>query len=240
VSAATAAVESATVALNSALTGTADWWNAFKQLQDAQYALAQANLEHAHQVRLTKIDQTDPVAIAQEELRQARAKLYYDQRHGTGDLAADRATVDAANARAQAAVFDQRLHDAQVAHDLGTLSDAAYLKFLESQRDRLQAIKNKTRQQIEELQQIDQAIKAEADQMQGQWNIGDIRIPTPYEARRYIQATGQGQSYQSTSITNTDNRRFDFTGLDKSEIIALLTSLLGSDVTTRTATTPRK
>lgn len=237
-SAATAALNAAKINLDEQIRGTAAWWQAWQQYHDAQYQLSVTALEHAHQVRLTHLDQTDPVATAREDLRVANDRLNADRRNGTGDITADLVQQQSANARLQAAIFDQRFHDVQVAHDLGQMSDAAYLRYLESQRDRLQAIHQKTRQQIEELQQIDQAIKAAADQMQGQWNLGDIRIPTAYEARRYIQTTTMGVPYNSTNVTN--NNQFDFSGMDKSEVIALLSEVLGADTTSRTTTTTRK
>lgn len=236
---ATAAVENARASLAATVPGTTDFYNALGALRRAQYDFGQALLDHQHQVRLLGIDITDPVARAREDLRAAQAKLAYDQAHGTGDVVADRNAVREAQARAESAVFDQRLHDAQVAHDLGKLSDAAYLRFLESERDRLRAIAHKTRQQIEQLQQIDQAIKAAADEMQGQWNIGDIRIPTPYEARRYIQATGQNQPYQSTTTTHTTNT-ITFHGLDRRDVEDILRRLLGPEATGATTTTTRK
>lgn len=244
-SAAKSAVDAARTALQEQIEGTAAWWQAWQQLQDAQYAAGQAAQEHAHQVRLAHLDQTDPVAVAREELRQAARRLHYDQRHGTGDIAADSAALNSARARAQGAVFDQRFHDVQVAHDLGEMSDAAYMRYLENQRSRLQAISHKTRQQIEELQQIDQAIKSAADTMQGQWNIGDIRIPTPYEARRYITATNAGLTYTGAAagggmVATHNSYEFKINGADTAAVRALLVQLLGPSVVRTTSTTTRK
>lgn len=239
-SAAVAAVNAARTNLNAQIRDTAAWWQAWQQLREAQYQASVAALEHAHEQRLTHLDQTDPVAMAREEVRQAQARLHYDKRHGTGDIATDTANLQAAQARAQAAAFDQRLHDVQVAHDLGQMSDAAYLRYLEHQRARLEAIHHKTRQQIEELQQIDQALKAAADQMQGQWNIGDIRIPTPYEARRYIEASSKGLTYSGASQTTQNTYDIKINGADTAAVRALLISLLGPSVIQATSTTTRK
>lgn len=239
-SAAVAAVNAARTNLNAQIRDTAAWWQAWQQLREAQYQASVAALEHAHEQRLTHLDQTDPVAMAREEVRQAQARLHYDKRHGTGDIATDTANLQAAQARAQAAAFDQRLHDVQVAHDLGEMSDAAYLRYLEHQRARLEAIHHKTRQQIEELQQIDQALKAAADQMQGQWNIGDIRIPTPYEARRYIETSNRGLTYSGAPQTTQNTYDIKINGADTAAVRALLISLLGPSVVQATSTTTRK
>lgn len=239
-SAATAALHAADSALQNELRGTVGWYNALGAFHAAQYAYGQALLAHQHEVRLNSLDLTDPVAMANENLRAARATLARDQHNGTGDIAADKNAVTSATNAAQDAAFQQRFHDIQYAHDMGTMSDQAYLAYLNSESRRLHAVAHRTRQQTEEMQQMDEAIKAAADQMNGQWNIGDIKIPTPYEARRYIQASGQGQSYQSTATTNVNNNQFSFAGLTRQEVEQLLRDVLGPAATQASATTPRK
>jgi hypothetical protein len=51
----------------------------------------------------------------------------------------------------------------------------------------LEAVKHRTYQQQQELDQIDRLMKEAADSMAGEWNFGDIKLPTPYEVQRRVQ-----------------------------------------------------
>lgn len=239
-SAATVALHAADVALQAETHGSDAWYQALASFHAAQYAYGQAILARQHELRLNAIDTTNPVAVARENLLTAQRTLARDLHNGTGDIAADRNAVKDAQNAAEAAAFSQRLHDQQYAHDAGRESDQAYLSYLNSEHDRLTRITHRTRQQTEELQQIDSAIKAAAVAAQGQFNLGDIKIPTPYEARRYIQASGQGQSYQSTNTTNVNNNQFSFAGLSRQEVEQVLRDVLGPAATQRSATAARK
>lgn len=237
-SAAAARLRQARLELNHAKAGTAEYYQAVQGLRDAQYDYANAVLEHQHQLRLGRIDITDPVAQAREDLRAAQAKLAADRAHGTGDITVDQNQVRENQARLEAAQFEKTFSAMQTADQLGRITHEAYLRYLQHEHERLVAIHHRTYQQQQELDQIDQAIKSAADAMQGQWNLGDIRIPTPYEARRYIQAVTQAQQYQQTIITNTNT--ITISGADNAKVVALLTQLLGPQAIGTTTTATRK
>lgn len=227
--------------LAAAVPNTVAYWNAYGALQQQEYAYAQAVMEAHHQRRTRSIDITDPLAQANEELRVANERVAYVKRTGNGNLDQEINNQRSAQARAESTAFDQRLSDIEHAHNMGTMSDQAYLAFLNSESRRLHNIANRTRQQTEQMQQMDQAIKAAADAMQGQWNLGDIRIPTPYEARRFIERSGQGAEYQQgAQISNTQTNHISFAGLTRQEVEAILRDVLGASATQRTATTARK
>lgn len=240
------------------------YYQALSALKQAQQQLADAIIEAQSQARLLNIDLTDPVALAKEELRKARAKLASDKARGAPKdvLNADTNAVRQAQNAAEQAAFQQRLSDAQTAEQLGRISNAAYIRYLQSESDRLNAIKNRTRQQQDQLDTIDLALKAANQQMTGQWNIGDIKVPTPYEMRRVIKTRQAGLDYygadparqgrfqgpadfdprQTTANITTTNNNIEISGADIAMIKQTLTQLLGAQTTQRTvpSTTSKK
>jgi hypothetical protein len=75
---------------------------------------------------------------------------------------------------------------------LGRTSHAAYIRFLENQHKRLEAIKGRSHQQQKQLDDVEMALKSARDAVNGQFNLGDIKIPTPYEVKRYIATSTAG------------------------------------------------
>lgn len=217
---------------------SAQWWNDLKALHDAQYQASMAQLEASKNARLLRIDITDPVAMAREEAQAARAKLALDAQRGAPQsvLDADRLSVRQAEASEEAARFNQRLSDAQTNDQLGRISHTAYLSYLKNEHDRLTAIGSRTRQQQDQLNQIDSAMKAANTQMQGQFNLGDIKVPTPYEVRRSIAGGGQQGSY----ATNTKVVTISINGADIGMVKRVLNDYLGAGATNRTGTSSRK
>lgn len=234
---AAASLETARAELNAAIPNTIEFEEARAEYQQEQVNYANALIEAASLSRQVGIDLTDPVATAQEELRTAREKLEQARRRGAPQDVIDQRKVDVENAenQAEAAAFSQRLNDVQHANDMGRMSHSAYMNYLQSEHDRLTAISDKTRQQVEQIQQIDQALKAAQDEMEGQFNLGDIRMPTPYEVRRSIAAQAQGispstaahgqaqQVGQSTTVENT----IMVNGADTAEVTRILKQILG-------------
>jgi hypothetical protein len=129
---------------------------------------------------------------------------------------------------------------------LGDVSHAAYIRYLQREHDRLSAIKNRTRQQTEQLQEIDLAMKAATETMQGQFNLGDIKVPTPYEARRAVQATRQGTSFlgeagrAAGSAGTTTINNFKIDGTDIVAVERVITNILGPLGTSRHSHASRK
>jgi hypothetical protein len=78
-------------------------------------------------------------------------------------------------------------------------------------------------------------IKELGSSIEAQFNFGSIKIPTPYEVRRFIKA-GAGAGTSTTVVNNT----FTINGADTDKVVALLTSKLGSPATTRLSTGSRK
>jgi hypothetical protein len=253
-SSARASIIEAKDAVTAAIPGTAAFFQAEQQLKQAQIDYGNALIQYHATERSLNTDDTDPVVQARNTLATARAQLRVDQRRGAPKdvIATDALAVKDDTQARQAAGFQQRLSDVQTLHNLQRLSDQAYLNYLGHEHDRLEAIKHKTRQQTDELNSIDLAIKSANEQMQGQFNIGDIHVPTPYEAKRYVESQMQGENYATARISHTHNnqrntvinnhnhQRFDFRGLDKREVQEILREALGGEATHRSGVATRK
>jgi hypothetical protein len=187
-----AQVRAAKVDLSLAAKGTAAYYQALGQLYSAQQQYAEALRSYQKMQWQLASDLTDPVKAAQIDARAAAAKLAQDRKRGAGKdvLAQDQLDLRSAQNTAEAAAFNQRLQDAQTAEQLGRMSHAAYMSYLQSEHNRLSAVKQRTRQQQDELNQIDLAMKEAAKTASGQFNLGStIKLPTVYQVRRYIQET---------------------------------------------------
>jgi hypothetical protein len=208
------------------------YYAALKSLRQAQYDLAQLELQMANDRRQLDIDITDPVAQARAKVAEAAARLRYDRKRGAGKdvLLADEVALRQSQSDAAGAAWNQQFQDMQTNYSLNRISLSAYLSYLQSQHDYLSAVKNKTRQQIDELNQVDQAMKSLTDAMTGQWNLGDIKVPTAYEMRRSIGA-GLGSTGTTTTYIN-------FYGSAEAEMRAALASALGQPVLQSASSAP--
>lgn len=237
---AVAGVKTAIANLVAAKKGTAEFYSAQSAYYQAQKQLVDAQTDAQNLRRRLTVDLTDPVATAQADLRDAQAKLNALQRWKRSPDLINQAQLDVKTAQnnAEAAAFSQRLGDVQTAEQLGRISHQAYLQYLQNEHNRLNAIKNKTRQQQDELNQIDLAIKSAADELSGQFNIGDIKVPTPYEARRFIATQAAGVSY--TGGANVTQNTLNINGTDTGMVVKVVTDLIGPSATTTRVTSSRK
>lgn len=209
--------------------------------------MADAIRSYQHNQGLLRIDATNPLKVAQLEAREAARKLRQDRRAGRGKdvIAQDRVDLQSAQANAEQTKFEQRLSSVQTADELGRISHTKYLAYLQHEHDRLEGIKHRTYQQQQQLDEVDRLMQEAAKQMQGQFNIGDIKLPTPYQVRRYIaQAAGANPSGGGTQARTqyTDARtvtiHIDGTASEKVRRIVREEAGKGARVTT-TATRRR-
>lgn len=251
---ATVSIDVARRNLNNTLKGTPEYYNALGALKTAQQQLGAAELAYASDLRKLNTDLTDPVAQARNAVADATAKLAADRKSGQGKdvIAADQVSLKNAQNQQEAAAFSQRLSDAQINDQLGRTSHEAYIKYLDSEHDRLTNIAHRTRQQQDELNQIDQALKAANQQLSGQFNLGDIKVPTPYEVRRYIAETAGratsgaaagalggvlgGPGASAVPVTNY----ITIDGADTAAVEKILRQILGTSAVASATTTGRK
>lgn len=210
-----------------------EYWDALKQLHDAQYELAMVELEQASNARLLASDVTDPVAQARVAVQAAKDKLAYDRNRGASGtvITGDRLALKQAQAQAASASWSQQFGDMQTNYELNRISLSAYLKYLNSQKAYLEAVKNKTRDQVEQLNQVDRALKGLAEGLQGQWNLGDIKMPTAYEMRRAVAGYAGGGQNQTYITIN---------GANMAQVMQVLQAAVGTTTISAAPTTPVK
>lgn len=245
VAAAQVALKNAEDERRQALKGSEAYYAALVKVAQARKGVTDALLERRRVADLLNIDLTDPVAQAQAELRAAREALAKSQ--GKDDR--QKAQLDVRNAQnaAEAAAFNQRLSDAQTADELGRISHQAYLQYLRNEHDRLSSIANRTRQQQDQLDQIDKLIKAANESLSGQFNLGNIKVPTVYQVRRAIQAgvggvmannSGYAGPQNGQVITDNSQRTLILQGVPLEEVLKRITEMYGG--APLTATTGRR
>ena len=247
IAAAQAALASATAQLNATASGTTGYYQALASFYQAQWQMREAMLAYQANLDVLNGDFTDPVEQARDALRAARRKLRSDRRNGAGrdTLAADRVAVEQAEAQAQNAAFQQRLQDAQTANQLGQMSFKAYMNYLQSEHRRLSAIKNRTRQQQDQLNTVDMAMKQAADSMEGQFNLGDINARgLVYQTRRFAaeQRAARDAAAASVAAARTEVNQqvsIQIDGADVGKVRRIIQEYVGGAGRVRT-TQPRR
>jgi len=236
-------------ALRATHKGTTAYYQALASYYQAQQGLQDAIVNAGKVAAQAHSDLTNPVAQAKIDLQTAIRKQNADKRAHRGPDVIAQDYVDTQNARnaLEAASFQQRLSDVQTADQLGRISHQAYLKYLQHEHDRLSAIAHRTRQQQDELNQVDQLIQQANQQLQGQFNLGDIKLPTVYEVRRYIQQSASAAITAASAIGGHPggpagaNTTIYVNGADTAFVLQVLGQYLGpATVSTRAVTTTRK
>ncbi len=235
----TADLANARLALDAAKKGTSAYYQALVQFVQAQRSFSDATLNFEGIRAQLNSDLSDPVAQAALALQAAQRKLAADKKSGAGKdiIAQDQLSVQQAQQSAEQAAFSQRLQDAQISEQLGHQSHAAYIKYLRSEHDRLAAIQHRTRQQTDELNQIDLAIKAAAEQTAGQFNFSEVRLPSPYEVRRFVATEAASTTYQAQTPGVT---KVYVNGADTGEVRSILSELLGATAQNTSGSSTRK
>ncbi len=235
---AAAAIKVAAANLAAEKRGTVAYYNALRSLRQAQFEYSQTILEAQQVSRQLGIDLTNPLSVAREELKTAQDKLRSDLSKGAPQdvVNQDKLAVQQAANQAEATKFQQNLNQVQVNFDLGKITTAQYLRYLDQQRDNLLAIANRTFQQQQNLNQVELLMKQVGDSLSGQFNIGDIKLPTVYEVRRSLEAQSGGGSYLQQTISNV----ITIEGADLVQVKAFLTSLLGPLSTQSYSTSTKK
>lgn len=199
-----------------------------------------------HTAALLTLDMTNPAQMAQQDLKEAQDKLKKDSNDpkltgGARTRVLNEDTVDVRNKQsaAEEAAFSQEFEHMQTADQLGEISHQAYMKYLEGKRDRIKkelaAMKETDQgfyQKQQDLDKLNTALKGINDSLQGQFNIGQIDIPTVYEMRRTFTAGQANQGY-------SDNRVVTITvnGGNSAEVLSVIKSELGTTAQSRRAPT---
>jgi hypothetical protein len=190
--AARAALDDAAANLKNDKPGTLKYYTDLKGLRAAQVAYVQAIEAQETTVEALNTDQTNPLQQAQNQVDAAKRKLADDKRLGApaSVIQQDQLSLTNAQNNEQKTAFQQQLSDAQTNLQLHRISGAAYLQYLNEVRKNVLATGLKTRQQVDELNQVDQAILSANQQLQGQFNLGDIKVPTVFQERQQAGVLG--------------------------------------------------
>lgn len=232
------AVANAQRTLGSQLEGTAGYYEALSGLRSAQAALAAQERAQADRARRLGSDLTDPVEQAKLDVQAAVEELNAARARGDGKDTIDQNRLNVRNAqnREEAAAFSQRLSDVQIAEELGRISHSQYMNYLQSEHDRLSAIAERTRQQQDQLDQVDKLMQSAAEQLQGQFNIGDIDLPSVYEVRRAMQSGAP----TAVSDYSHSNNVVNISGVDFDQVVEYFEEMLGIGAMSRRGAGNRK
>ena len=244
IEAARAEIQQAQAAMADAERGSVAYYNALGQFYQAQQGLRDAILEYRELRNMLNIDITDPVAQARVALRAARRRLEANRRAGMSSevLDADRLAVREAEGAREAAAFEARLSRIQTNEELGRISHRRYLRYLENERRRLSQIADRTHQQQEQLNQIDRLMQEAASSMEGMWNFGDIRLPRPYEVRRYMEDQFQARGYYrpGPQVVPQQNVTFYVDGADVGKVRQIIEDVVGASGRTMSTAVRRR
>jgi hypothetical protein len=255
IAAAQASLVTARAELSVATKGTEEYFQALAGLYSAQYEMAEAVRAYASTKDQLTGDFTDPLEQARDAVRAARRKVRDDKRMGAGKdvLAEGRLSVEQAEAAMQQTAFDQRLSDMQTAEKLGQISYQTYIRYLQNEHDRLDKIKDKTRQQQDQLNTIDLALQEANNAMDAQFNFGDINTRgLVYQARRYaaeqranLEAKGGGVAGSHGDLAARagglqQEVRIYIDGADTAKVKKVVEDVLGRASRTRTTQSRRR
>jgi hypothetical protein len=235
----------------------AGYWAAVKAYNDAKRAYADEVAINSKNVEeQLSTDLTDPVAqakVALDKAKDTQAQLNKNIANGKTTFASkadevaakrqDQLDTTQAGLSLQNTSESQFLSDLQTAQDLGKISSGQYINLLQNRRAQLVtqlAEAKKTgqgvRQYQDEINAIDEATKSAADTLNGQFNLGDIKVPTVYEVRKAIAAkTGGGDILQNNgsfsaagNVTNdTSTKTVILNGVPIQEVLKTVKDLLG-------------
>jgi TP901 family phage tail tape measure protein len=235
IAAARAAIIAARQDLLLAKKGTSEYYQALASLYDAQWQMTEAiNSYRANQYMLSG-DMTDPVEQARDALRAARDR--YQSARSKDERAAAAVDVRQSEYALEKARWDQKLSDMQIAQQLGDISYAQYVRYLEREAKRMKSMRNKTRQQIDYMNQIELALQEAQNSAASQFNLGDINLNGfVYQTRRFAaQARNQivndivGGGATGGSVVNSHNQVTIY-GTDTRAVRQILREMLGDGV----------
>ena len=230
---------------DSALTGSDAWGSPATKDKGAKKDPEEARkkmLDLKNTLYLLSIDITDPLAQAVAAVKDARRRLASARSAGRprDEIAEAQLNVKQAQAEREATAFQQRLSAVQTAEQLGRISHAKYIQYLESESKRLNNIKDRTYQQQQQLDQVDTLLQEASKTMEGMWNFGDINLPTPYQVRRYIkQHDVRPRELTSVGGDNNISNIFQINGADVAKVRDIVVEVVGRSGRTMT-TAPRR
>lgn len=247
-----AAVNSARTAVLKAGTNNAEAIKAQAELTEAIKQQGYAASKAAQNAANLTIDLTNPVQVANKAVTDAKTDLdaAIANKESPDVIVQKRLDLVGAQAQAESASFSQFMTNISNAQDLGTISHQQYMQYLENKRSYLQnelasmTLTDQQTQQIkDQITQTSLALKSAADTLSGQFNIGDIDIPTPYEIRRAVQGKLGGNdvaknnsSYSTAANVTNDSSTSSviLNGVPIQDVLTYVRNALGIPVSSST------
>lgn len=235
-----AAIQTAQADMAAAKKNTVEFYSALASLYQAQQQLRDAVRQRQLTRALLTIDLTDPLQEASAELQSAREKLAEDRARGASSdvIEADALEVRRGEINVENTRWQQFLSDLQTNEQLKRITHRQYMDTLEAERQRLLAVAVRTRQQQDQLNEIEGLIQAANEAAAGQFNLGDINLPTPYQARRMVQ--GQLGGLGGAAATTVSNVNITVDGADTGFVLQVLGQYLGQPVIQSATTASRR
>ena len=199
------------------------------------------------------------VLAASRTLAQARAALRAALKKSHG-----KATAEVNQARAEAIRAEAALRDAKLQDDLDTIDFNLQMGRI-TQSSAIHALQEilRTRELTrDQRRQLLLQIKGMKEEMaDSQWNIGDIKLPTPYQMRRYIEerrnqfrhdmdaAAGQGvlndgggprNQERSVHTTTHQTNNFHINGADTAKVKKIIEQVVGGSASLHRTTGARR
>lgn len=178
---------------------------AMQAVNDARNSLAdyleqQANALADARTALALASTEDPVKRADIEAEKAKADI--GRAHNLPEKISAQANYREKQRAQITAHRDDKVNDAEFAHDMGTLSTGALIAFYENMlktHKLAKAVRQDYRRRI-------QALKKDIEgQTNSDLNVGNLKLPTSYEVRRFTAERKAGTQYDSRT-SNVVNR----------------------------------
>ncbi len=201
-------------------------------------------LEAASTAAKLTIDLSNPIQTAQNQLALARKKLAYLQSIGAPQDMIDSAQVDVTQNEldTQGTINSEWLDALQRAEQIGRISHNAYMQALRNKIDQVNAeialmdpLSQGYDQAIKFRDQLLLLAKSAGESANQMFNIGDIKLPTPYEVRRAVKAGTFGGfmsannpfSTEGNVVNDNSTRNLTLNGIPLQQVIAIVKDMFG-------------
>lgn len=224
------------------------YWEKYGEVVNDMIAAADALRNTKYEAALRSIDITNDVASAKADADAARAAYDDAVAQGAPAEVTDPLLNDARRKQfsSENAAFQQQLNDAQTADQLGRVSHAAYIQYLNNQHDRLvQQIAGMDdttdgyRQAVDQLNQIDGLLKSAKESVNQAFNLQNVTLPTLYEVRRAVGASAEQIRSQVVDYSSTQGTVI-INGADMATVVSYINKTLGTGSTSVYTTSPRR
>lgn len=201
-----------------------------------------AHLNNDQLGRELTIDLTDPVRVAKDAVTKAREKLALLRRQNQPQDVIRQAELDLRGRQndQESATFNENVSHAQALEAAQRISHSQYIQLLQKERARIaerlrqtKAGTNGYKQLQDELLSLDAKIKDAGKQLSGQFNLGDIKVPTVYEVRRSLAASTASTAISNAPVTNNQTNNIAINGVDIDKALAALKRQLQADLASK-------